>query len=75
MTYVADNLKANTKTVFMEEYGYVPVYIQQLIKKFDVSPSDFDLMFIAYPDFSWDDVSVFIENNSTRGYFQYPFGF
>lgn len=56
------------KTVYNEWYGEIPVALNRAIKKYNVSPSDFQDM--EHWGFSPEDMVEVIKNYSPNGYFQ-----
>lgn len=62
---------ANTlKMVFHEVYGNLPKSTLALVKRFNVSQADFDLMTELLGNGTWDDVDAHIANNSESGYYR-----
>lgn len=59
---------------FHESYGTLPARILKVVRQYNVSPADWDMIIGAVGE-DWNEVNAFILDNSTRGYFQYPFGF
>lgn len=70
----------NTVMTFHESYGTLPKNILRLIRRFNVSPADYDTMLDTLnpwidgddsmpgrPD--WDAVEAHIIDNSTNGYY------
>lgn len=56
-----------TNTAYHESYGERPVALLSAIKKFNVSPADFQTM--EYMDMSDDEMLDFINRHSHKGYF------
>lgn len=56
--------------VFDEYYGRLPKNTLRLIKKYNVSPADFDLMTDILGNGDWPDINQHIVDNSTGGYYQ-----
>lgn len=54
---------------FHESYGNVPVSILSLIRRYNVSPADFDLMTDLLGNGTWEGIAVHIIENSERGYY------
>lgn len=69
------------KMTFHECYGELPVKTLRLIRKFNVSPADFDMMTdilgnVAYRPggiILWDVIDSHITDNSTNGYYRPDF--
>lgn len=72
----------NTKTVYHESYGHLPESTLRLIRRFNVSPADFDLILDTYmykvgteptTAADWIDVDEHIKANSVAGYYRMTF--
>jgi hypothetical protein len=55
------------KMTFHEFYGTLPESTLRLIRKFNVSPADFDLMTDLLGNCQWADVEDHIVSNSETG--------
>jgi len=61
-----------SKMVFDENYGNLPNKTLRLVKKYNVSPADFDYMldqFMGNVDDGWQWVDQHIVDNSPNGYY------
>lgn len=69
------------KMTYHEYYGYLPAKTMRLIRKYNVSPADLDMMtdilgFDAYQTggiIDWSVIDQHIIDNSTDGYYQPKF--
>jgi hypothetical protein len=58
-----------SKMTFDEYYGNLPVKTLRLIRKYNVSPADFDLMTDLLGNGTWAGIDEHIVSNSERGYY------
>lgn len=58
------------KMTFHESYGTLPASTLRLVRRYNVSPMDFDYMTDILGFGSWEDVNYHIENNSTSGMYR-----
>ena len=58
---------------FHESYGHLPVKTLRLVRKFNVSPADYDLIIDRLGAPTWDEVTEFIELHSQTGMLRLPF--
>lgn len=56
---------------FQEAYGHLPKSLWTLIKKSNVSPSDYLLLQLNFCE-DWDRIADFIKANLNNGSFIYP---
>lgn len=57
------------KMVFDENYGNLPAKTLRLVKKYNVSPADLDLMTDLLGSLTWAHVDQHIIDNSENGYY------
>ena len=60
----------NTKMTFDENYGHLPHATFLLIRKYNVSPADLDLMTDLLGNGTWDDIDEHIVSNSETGMYR-----
>lgn len=57
------------EATYDENYGYLPVKTLRLIRRYNVSPADLDLMTDLLGNGDWSDVNRHIIDNSENGYY------
>lgn len=60
------------KMTYHEYYGNLPAKTMRLIRKYNVSPADFDMMTDAFGS-AWAAIDKHIIDNSADGYYQPKF--
>lgn len=58
---------------FDENYGHLPLTTLWLVRKFNVSPADFDYMTDILGMGTWSGINDHIIDNSPEGYYQPKF--
>lgn len=58
----------NTMT-FHESYGNLPKTTLRLVKRYNVSPADFDMITDILGFMEWSDINLHIIENSPNGYY------
>lgn len=62
-----------TDMTFHESYGFLPSKTLRLIRKFNVSPSDFDWIIDVLCIPTWDEVDEYIVSHSKTGMYRLSF--